>query len=50
MEADLVRRIYGLYAQGRGPLKIARMLNDEGVANPSGQDRSRPSKKASRGP
>ena len=44
-EAALVRRIFELCAQGRGLLKTARTLNAEGVENPSGQDRSRPSKR-----
>lgn len=33
--AEVVRRIYALYLQGCGPVKIARMLNDAGVENPS---------------
>jgi site-specific DNA recombinase len=44
-EAAIVRRIFDLCAQGRGLLKTARTLNAEGVENPSGQDRSRASKR-----
>ncbi|MGH7366017.1 MAG: recombinase family protein [Candidatus Rokuibacteriota bacterium] len=45
-EAAIVRRIFELCAQGRGLLRIARTLNQEGVVNPTGQDRSRPNKRA----
>src|SRR5262249_53226146 len=38
-EAELVRRIFALAADGKGILRIAHTLNSEGVKNPTGQDR-----------
>ncbi|MFK3692495.1 recombinase family protein [Agrobacterium tumefaciens] len=34
--ADVVRRIFGMYAEGMAPTKIAALLNVEGVAGPCG--------------
>jgi hypothetical protein len=35
-EAEVVRRIYRAYAHGEAPRAIAKALNREGVAGPSG--------------
>lgn len=34
--ADVIRRIFGMYAEGMAPTKIAALLNVEGVAGPRG--------------
>ena len=34
--ADVIRRIFGMYAEGTAPTKIAALLNVEGVAGPRG--------------
>lgn len=39
-EAELVRRIFGMAAEGKGILRIAKELNAAGVVNPTGQSRS----------
>jgi site-specific DNA recombinase len=39
-QAEIVRRIFRLAAEGKGLLKIAKTLSAEGVKNPTGQDRS----------
>jgi DNA invertase Pin-like site-specific DNA recombinase len=36
-EADIIRRIFGEYATGKGPLAIVRDLNREGVPGPTGR-------------
>lgn len=38
-QAEIVRRIFEMTAEGKGLLKIARALNSEGILNPTGQDR-----------
>ena len=39
-QAEIVRRIFTLAAEGKGLLRIAKTLNAGGVKNPTGQDRS----------
>ena len=46
-QADIVRRIFTLCAEGKGLLKIAKALNSEGVTNPTGQVRTGATKAAS---
>jgi site-specific DNA recombinase len=38
-QAAIVRRIFELCAEGKGLLKIAKRLNEDGIPNPTGQDR-----------
>lgn len=45
-EAAIVRRIFEMASEGKGLLRITRALNDERVKNPTGQDRSKASKRS----
>lgn len=36
-QAEIVRRIYGLFLQGRSPYAIAKLLTQEGIPTPSGK-------------
>lgn len=45
-EAAIVRRIFEMAAEGKGLLKIARALNEAHVKNPTGQDRSKSTKRS----
>ncbi|MCI9081816.1 MAG: recombinase family protein [Lachnospiraceae bacterium] len=36
-QAQIVRRIYGMFLQGRSPYAIARMLTEEGIPTPGGK-------------
>jgi site-specific DNA recombinase len=45
-EAAIVRRIFTLSAEGKGLLRIAKTLNAESIKNPTGQDRSKVSKRS----
>lgn len=36
-QAQIVRRIYGMFLQGRSPYTIARMLTEEGIPTPGGK-------------
>jgi site-specific DNA recombinase len=38
-QAAIGRRIFELCAEGKGLLKIAKRLNEDGISNPTGQDR-----------
>ena len=40
-EAELVRRIFGLYAEGRSLKAICRILNDEGTPSPRARERGK---------
>src|SRR5437667_1713203 len=45
-QAEIVRRIFNLCAEGKGLLKIAKTLNAKGVPNPTGQSRKGSTKSA----
>ena len=36
-EAKIIRRIYGLFLQGRSPYAIAKVLTSEGILTPGGK-------------
>ena len=36
-QAEIVRRIYGLFLQGRSPYQIAKLLTNEGIPTPGGK-------------
>ena len=38
-QAAIVRRIYGLFLQGRSPYAIAKLLTSEGIPTPSGKEK-----------
>jgi len=38
-QAEIVRRIYGLFIQGRSPYSIAKMLTADGIPTPGGKDK-----------
>lgn len=38
-QATIVRRIYGMFLQGRSPYAIARVLTEEGVPTPGGKEK-----------
>lgn len=38
-QAETVRRIYGLFLQGRSPYAIAKLLTSEGIPTPSGKEK-----------
>ncbi len=38
-QATIVRRIYGLFLQGRSPYAIAKLLTSEGILTPSGKEK-----------
>ena len=37
-QAAVVRRIYGLFLQGRSPYAIVKLLTGEGIPTPSGKE------------
>jgi site-specific DNA recombinase len=37
-EAEIVRRIFGLFADGLSPIAIAKALNEQGIAGPAGRE------------
>ena len=45
-EANIVRRIFTMAAEGKGLLRIAKTLNAEGIKNPTGQSRNGTAKSA----
>jgi len=45
-EAAIVRRIFEMAAGGKGLLRTAKALNAEGIKNPTGQDRGKPTKRS----
>jgi DNA invertase Pin-like site-specific DNA recombinase len=47
-QAPIVTRIFELAAQGKGVLKIASTLNNEGIVNPTGQSRGNEPKEAAK--